>query len=94
MNGPGGTVTGACTASARQQLPSVLTGQVISIVLRACRAVWQYMNDESERRRVDMVLRDHQLIREAGRLLSAEQRAQEQRHPERQQRTDRFIRRG
>ncbi|EOV6725845.1 hypothetical protein ACN9WY_003982 [Salmonella enterica] len=52
------------------------------------------MNDESERRRVDMVLRDHQLIREAGRLLSAEQRAQEQRHPERQQRTDRFIRRG
>ncbi|EDJ8896320.1 3'-5' exonuclease [Salmonella enterica subsp. enterica serovar Newport] len=33
---------------------------------RACRAVWQYMNDESERRRVDMVRRDRQLIREAG----------------------------
>lgn len=59
---------------------------------RACRAVWQYMNDEGERRRVDMVRRDHQLIREAGRLLSAEQREQEQRHQERQQRTDRFIR--
>lgn len=50
------------------------------------------MNDESERRRVDMVRRDRQLIREAGRLLSAEQREQEQRHQERQQRTDRFIR--
>lgn len=33
VNGPGGTVTGACTASTRQQLPSVLTGQVISIAL-------------------------------------------------------------
>ncbi|HBB6657772.1 TPA: hypothetical protein G8Z02_004534 [Salmonella enterica] len=37
---------------------------------RACRAVWQYMNDESERRRVDMVRRDRQLSREAGHLLS------------------------
>lgn len=51
---------------------------------RACRAVWQYMNDESERRRVDMVRRDRQLIRKAGRLLSAEQREQEQRHQQRQ----------
>ncbi|EIP4524486.1 3'-5' exonuclease [Salmonella enterica] len=59
---------------------------------RACRAVWQFMNDESERRRVDIVRHDRQLIREAGRLLSAEQREQEQRHQERQQRTDRFIR--
>lgn len=33
VNGPGGTVTGACTTSTRQQLPSVLTGQVISIAL-------------------------------------------------------------
>ncbi|ECE0550194.1 hypothetical protein FX392_19300 [Salmonella enterica] len=33
VNGPGGTVTGACTASTWQQLPSVLTGQVISIAL-------------------------------------------------------------
>lgn len=59
---------------------------------RACRAVWQYMNDESERRRVDMVRRDRQLIREAVHLRSAEQREQEQRHQERQQRADRFIR--
>ncbi|HGP2286983.1 TPA: hypothetical protein ACLGU7_005088, partial [Salmonella enterica] len=33
VNGPGGTVTGACTAPTRQRQPSVLTGQVISIAL-------------------------------------------------------------
>lgn len=58
----------------------------------ACRAVWQYLNDDGERRRVDAVLRDRQLTREAERLLSVKQREYEQHLRERRLQADRFIR--
>lgn len=59
---------------------------------QACRAVWQYLNDDGERRRVDAVLRERQLTREAERLLSVEQRGHEQHLRERRLQADRFIR--
>lgn len=58
----------------------------------ACRAVWQYLNDDGERRRVDAVLRERQMTREAERLLSVEQRDHEQLLRERRLQADRFIR--
>lgn len=57
----------------------------------ACRAVWQYLNDDGERRRVDAVLRERQLQREADRLLWLARLEREQQTRERRQQMATFI---
>lgn len=57
----------------------------------ACRAVWQYLNDDDERQRVEAVRLDRQRDREAAHLLWLERLESEQQTRERQQQMAAFI---
>ncbi|EDT2962844.1 3'-5' exonuclease [Salmonella enterica subsp. enterica] len=58
---------------------------------QACRAVWQYLRDEAERRRVDLQHRDRRHAREADYALAEIRRREECRNDERNRQAGEFI---
>lgn len=58
---------------------------------QACRAIWQYLRDEAERRRVDLQHRDRRLTREAEYALADIRYQTERRNDERNRRAGEFI---